>query len=145
MMGARTAGLSLLIAASLSTVTVRAPHAELRLEVAVTEAQRERGLMDRSTISPHTGMIFVFDRDEPVAFWMKDTLVPLDMIFIGADGSVRRVFSNVPVVSPTLSDDEIPREAGKAKYVIELRAGEAAQDGIADGVKLDLSGVSAST
>ncbi len=61
------------------------------------EAQREHGLMDRTAVAPHTGMIFVFDRDDAVAFWMKNTLVPLDMIFVGADGTVRRVSANVPV------------------------------------------------
>lgn len=133
--------LTAVLAAALPTVVVDAPRAELTLEVARTMTQREHGLMDRTAIPPHTGMIFVFKRDEPVAFWMKSTLVPLDMIFVAADGSVRRVFANVPVVSPTMPDDEIPREAASAKYVIELPAGEAAQDGIADGIKLDLRGV----
>jgi uncharacterized membrane protein (UPF0127 family) len=130
-----------MLAAALSTVTVHAPRADLTLEVARTEAQREHGLMDRNTMQPHTGMIFVFADDEPVAFWMKDTLVPLDMIFIAADGTVRKVFANVPVVARSLPDDQIPREAAKAKYVIELQAGEAAHDGITQGVKLDLHAV----
>ena len=130
-----------LVAFALPTVVVHAPRAELTLEVASTEAQRERGLMDRTAIPPHTGMIFVFERDEPVEFWMKETLVPFDMIFVAADGTVRRVFANVPVVAPTMPDESIPREGGEAKYVIELRAGEASQDGIAQGIKLDLHDV----
>lgn len=130
-----------LVAFALPTVVVHAPRAELTLEVASTDAQRERGLMDRTAIPPRTGMIFVFERDEPVEFWMKETLVPLDMIFIAADGTVRRVYSNVPVVAPTMADESIPREGGEAKYVIELRAGEASQDGIAQGIKLDLHDV----
>ncbi len=120
---------------------VRAPHAELTLEVARTEAQREYGLMKRTQIPPHTGMIFVFESDGQIAFWMKNTLVPLDMIFVAADGRVRRVFNNVPVVSRSLPDAEIPREIGTAKFVIELSAGEAAHDGVAKGVQLDLHGV----
>jgi uncharacterized membrane protein (UPF0127 family) len=71
---------------------------------------------------------------------MKDTLVPLDMIFIAADGTVRRVFSKVPVVAATLPDEQIPREGAQAKYVIGLAAGEASADGIVAGVKLDLRG-----
>jgi uncharacterized protein len=129
------------VALLLPTVLVHAPRADLTLEVARTDSQREHGLMDRAAIPLHTGMIFVFDRDAPIYFWMKNTLVPLDMIFIGADGTVRRVFSNVPVVAQTLPDGDIPREGDVAKYVIELRAGEASQDGIAEGVKLDLHGV----
>jgi hypothetical protein len=122
----------------LPTVIVHAPKADLTLEVARTYAQRERGLMDRAAVPQHTGMIFVFERDEIVAFWMKDTPVPLDMIFVAADGTVRRVFADVPVVARTLPDNQIPLEAAKAKYVIEVHAGEAVQDGIAGGVKLDI-------
>jgi uncharacterized protein len=99
--------------------------------------------MNRSSLPAHTGMIFVFDRDETVDFWMKNTLLPLDMIFVAADGTVRRVFANVPVVNPKGSDDSIPREEAKAKYVIELNGGEAAKDGIVAGLKLSLHDVPA--
>lgn len=134
---------AILIAAGLSTVTVHAPRADLTLEVARTPAQREYGLMNRTQVARHTGMIFVFDQDDFVNFWMKNTLVPLDMIFVGADGTVRRVFANVPVLASPVPDNAIPLEGAKAKYVIELHAGEAAADGIAAGVKLDLRGVPA--
>jgi uncharacterized protein len=125
----------------LTTIVVHAPTADLTLEVARTQAEQEQGLMNRRYVAPHTGMIFVIERDEPVEFWMKNTLVPLDMIFIAADGTVRRVFADVPVVAPTLPDDQIPREGSQAKYVIELPAGEASKDGIAAGIKLDLRDV----
>jgi uncharacterized membrane protein (UPF0127 family) len=130
----------IVLAAALATIVVHAPKADLTLETARTEPARELGLMDRAVLAPHTGMLFVFERDERVDFWMKDTLVPLDMIFIAGDGTVRRVFSNVPVVAPTLPDEQIPREGAPAKYVIELPAAEASADGIVEGVKLDLSG-----
>jgi len=135
--------LAAILALGLPTVVVHAPKADLTLEVARTDAQRERGLMNRTDIAPHTGMIFVFERDEFVSFWMKNTLVPLDMIFAGSDGTVRRVYANVPVLHPQPSDAQIPLEGAQAKYVIELHAGEAAKDGIADGVKIDLQGVPA--
>lgn len=138
----KVAVLTIAVASALATIVVHAPKADLTLEVARTESQREHGLMDRHVVSPHTGMLFVFERDENVDFWMKDTLVPLDMIFVAADGTVRRVFSNVRVVAPALPDEQIPREGAQAKYVIELAAGEASADGIAAGVKLDLRGAS---
>ncbi|MGC1382008.1 MAG: DUF192 domain-containing protein [Candidatus Baltobacteraceae bacterium] len=131
------------VALALPTVVVHAPQADLTLEVARTEPQRERGLMERTSVAPHTGMIFVFDSDETLDFWMKNTLVPLDMIFVAADGTVRRVFANVPVVSPSTPDGAIPREEARAMYVIELHAGEAAKDGIAAGTRLDLHGLAA--
>lgn len=129
------------LVAMLATTVVAAPKANLTLEVARTDEQRERGLMYRQTLPPHTGMIFLFDGDEQISFWMKNTLIPLDMVFVAADGTVRRVFANVPVVSPKLPDDQIPEETSRARYVIELPAGEAAPDGIAAGVKLNLHGV----
>ena len=125
----------------LPTITIGAPKAELHLEVARTEPQREYGLMNRTSMPAHHGMIFVLDGDSELAFWMKDTLIPLDMIYVAADGTVRKVYANVAVVSPSLPDERIPREIGTGKYVIELSAGEAAKDGIAEGVKLNVSGV----
>lgn len=118
----------------LAMVAIAAPRAHLRLQVARTEAQRERGLMGVRYLPAHTGMLFVFDADAPIEFWMKDTLVPLDMIFIGKDGLVRTVFADVPVVPADTVDDRIPRRDGIAKFVLELPAGEAARDGLARGL-----------
>ena len=143
------AALALLLAATpaapspspLPAITLGAPKAVLHLEVARTEPQREYGLMNRTSMPAHHGMIFVFDGDGELAFWMKDTLVPLDMIYVAPDGTVRKVYANVAVVPPSLPDDRIPREVGTGKYVIELSAGEAAKDGITEGVKLNVAGV----
>jgi uncharacterized membrane protein (UPF0127 family) len=120
----------------LAMVAIASPRAQLRVQVARTEAQRERGLMGVRSLRAHTGMLFVFDTDAPIEFWMKDTLVPLDMIFIGKDGLVRTVFANVPVVPVDAPDDRIPRRDGLAKFVLELPAGEAARDGLARGVRV---------
>ncbi len=129
---------TLILAALLPTIVVQAPRATLTLEVASTPAQRERGLMNRSSLAPHTGMLFVFASDAPVSFWMKNTLVSLDMLFIASDGVVRRVAADVPTVDPNIRDELIPRIAGEGKYVIELSAGEAARDGIVAGIRLSL-------
>lgn len=132
-----------LLVAALTSVVVHAPKADLHLEVARTDAQREYGLMNRTSLPPHTGMIFVFPDDGDVAFWMKNTLLPLDMVFVGADGTVRLVDAKVATVPPSLPDGKIPLEKGAAKYVIELSAGEAAKDGIITGIRLDLADVPA--
>jgi uncharacterized protein len=120
----------------LPTINVHAPHAMLTLQVAKTEQERETGLMSVTTLPAHTGMVFVFEQDAPVTFWMKDTLVSLDMVFVAADGTVRSVAANVPVVSEDTPDSQIPTRPGVAKYVIELPAGEAQRDGIAPDVRL---------
>lgn len=120
----------------LPTIVAHAPKATLTLQVARTEEQRELGLMSVTKLAPHTGMLFVFDQDGPVAFWMKDTLIPLDMVFVGSNGFVRSVAADVPVVPESTPDSAIPRREGDAKYVIELAAGEAAKDGIVPGSQI---------
>lgn len=122
---------------TLAVVALRAPRAVLRVQVARTEPQRERGLMSVRRLPAHTGMLFIFDQDGSVAFWMKDTLIPLDMVFLAPDGTVRTVFARVAVVSPRLPDPDIPLEQGSAKYVIELPAGEAALDGLHAGARVE--------
>lgn len=121
----------------LRVVSLHAPAATLRVQVAQTEEQRERGLMAVRHLQPHTGMLFIFEQDAPVAFWMKDTLISLDMVFLSGDGVVRRVYTRVPVVSPKMADADIPLEQGTAKYVIELAAGEAARDGLRAGTRVE--------
>lgn len=122
---------------SLPYITLHAPKATIRVQVADTPQERSRGLMGVTHLPTHTGMLFIFERDDDVAFWMKDTLISLDMVFVGQDGTVRRVFARVPVVSPSLPDAQIPLEQGTAKYVIELPAGEAARDGLQPGTRIE--------
>lgn len=120
----------------LPTVAVKAPTATLHLQVARTDTQRELGLMSVTHLEAHTGMLFVFDEDSTVEFWMKDTLIPLDMVFVGRGGQVNDVAFNVPTVPLDTPDDAIPRRSGRGKYVIELPAGEAERDGIVAGAHL---------
>src|ERR1044071_3150495 len=76
------------------------------VEVALNEAERARGLMYRERLGPYDGMLFDFYQDAPVSFWMKNTLIPLDMVFIAGDGTIKHVHANaVP-----LSTDAIPSQ-----------------------------------
>jgi uncharacterized protein len=120
----------------LPTMTLHAPRADLTLQIATTESERELGLMSVTKLPERTGMVFVFAQDQPIEFWMKDTLIPLDMVFVARNGTVRSVASDVPVVPESTPDDRIPRRTGSAMYVIELPAGEAAKDGIRAGASL---------
>ncbi|MFN2527260.1 MAG: DUF192 domain-containing protein [Candidatus Baltobacteraceae bacterium] len=117
-------------------VTVHGPKAILRLEVADTPKKRELGLMYRRALLEHTGMVFVFEADSLVGFWMKNTLVPLDMVFLGPDGRVRAVFANVPRSTLRTPEAKVARRDGEGKFVLELPAGEAAQDGLVPGARL---------
>jgi uncharacterized membrane protein (UPF0127 family) len=128
--------------APLTPVHVRAPAEVLELRVADTTSRREFGLMCVRELPPRSGMIFVFsDGDNFRDFWMKNTLIPLDMVFVSKSGKVNEVRANVPSTRVDTPDDKIPHRDGTGTYVIELGAGEAARAGIKPGTTLDVSGV----
>jgi uncharacterized membrane protein (UPF0127 family) len=122
----------------LALVDGTAPHATLRLAVADDVVSREYGLMCVLRMRPQNGMIFVFSRESEWEFWMKNTLVPLDMVWVRADGTVTTVAANVPASTRTALDTSLARRRGHGLYVIELRANEAAADGIVVGSHLAL-------
>jgi uncharacterized membrane protein (UPF0127 family) len=110
-------------------LTIRSAGGEHRftVEVAATMAQQERGMMFRSSVPPDAGMIFPYDPPAEVTFWMKNTLVALDIIFIRADGTIARISTAVP-----LSLDLVPSGEPIA-VVLEIRGGRAAELGIREG------------
>jgi len=104
---------------------------EVALEVAATPAERERGLMYRSSLAEGRGMLFVFDQDGNHTFWMRNTLIPLDMVFIRSDGTIVRIATAKPL-------DETPVPAGEpVAAVLEIRGGRAAELGIKAGDTVD--------
>ncbi|MEZ4459840.1 MAG: DUF192 domain-containing protein [bacterium] len=98
------------------------------LEVADDPEEQRRGLMYRTEMRDNWGMIFVYDTDEIHQFWMKNTLIPLDMLFIGADGVVRGIVSDVPPL--TLTGRGISEAS---RHVLELNAGTCARLGSRQG------------
>jgi hypothetical protein len=111
---------------------------EVTLEVADTPEARQRGLMYRSTLADGRGMLFVFDEDADHQFWMKNTLIPLDLVFIDRGGRVVGVHADATPLSLA------PIRAGTpSRYVLEVPGGFAARRGIAAGDRVDLDGVRA--
>jgi len=109
---------------------------EVSIEVAATPAERERGLMYRSSLADGRGMLFVFDEDRNHSFWMKNTLIPLDMLFIARDGTVVGIHAN----ATPLSTANIA--VGKpSRYVLEVPGGWAARHGIAAGTQVEFRGL----
>jgi uncharacterized membrane protein (UPF0127 family) len=99
-----------------------------QVELAVNDAERAQGLMYRKELPEGRGMLFDFQREQEVAFWMKNTLIPLDMIFIRADGRILRIAEN----TTPLSEQTIP-SGGPVRGVLEVIGGTARRLGIAPG------------
>ncbi|MEA2663723.1 MAG: uncharacterized protein QOI11_667, partial [Candidatus Eremiobacteraeota bacterium] len=121
-------------------LVVDAPKSALRLAVADTDPRREHGLMGVAAVPPGEGMLFVFPEaaDQRRDFWMKDTIAPLDMVFVRADGTVSSVAARVPATKPGTPDSRVARRFGVGRYVIELTAGGAAAAGLRPGSRLAL-------
>ena len=137
---AALAAISLLVAAQASadgcapaTVDLRDPDSTARFEVEVmdTAEGRATGLMRRELLGRFAGMLFVYDEAQPVAFWMENTLIPLDMLFFDETGSLRRIHENaVPLDrTPIPGGDDI-------QFVLEINGGLARTLGIEEGAEL---------
>src|ERR1700760_3558564 len=98
------------------------------VELAVTDDERQKGLMFRKSLPESTGMLFDFKRDQDVSMWMHNTYVSLDMIFIRGDGRILRIAEN----TETESDKIIP-SGGPVRAVLEVVAGTAKKFGLAPG------------
>jgi uncharacterized membrane protein (UPF0127 family) len=101
------------------------------VEVADEPAERSRGLMFRESLDPAAGMLFVYDAPRRASFWMKNTLIPLDMIFADATGRVTRVHSNA------IPGDTTPIDGGDGVvFVLEINGGLAERLGIVPGAEV---------
>lgn len=105
--------------------------ARFSVELADDVAERARGLMHRAEMPAGAGMLFVYERQQKVSFWMKNTLIPLDMIFIGKDGVVRDVH---PMAVPG-DETPIPGPADTL-MVLEINGGLASRLGLGPGAEL---------
>lgn len=123
-------------AAPSPTVTLAGQRFDV--EVATTPAEQAHGLMDRTGMPANHGMLFVFPQDMPLTFWMKDTLIPLDMLFF--DGQ-RRLVAIQANAQPCKADPcRLYPSSVPARYVLELNAGVAARIGARQGDVITFSG-----
>jgi len=121
---------SLVDAAELQTLEIASKsgvHA-FAVELALTPEEQSRGLMYRKTLPEGQGMLFDFKRDQETSFWMKNTYVPLDMIFIRSDGRIHRIAENAEPLSERLVSSN-----GPVRAVLEVVAGTTRKLGIAPG------------
>jgi uncharacterized membrane protein (UPF0127 family) len=116
-----------------SSLVVDTPHGPARflVEIAADNASRMKGLMFRKEMPPDSGMLFEFPDDHFRSFWMKNTILPLDMLFIRADGTISSIAQNT---TPYSLDVVTSREPVRA--VLEINAGRSAALGITAGEKV---------
>jgi uncharacterized membrane protein (UPF0127 family) len=102
------------------------------VEIADTEASRERGLMFRTSLAPDAGMLFDYHKEQQAAFWMQNTLIPLDMVFISADGIVKTIHVNARPMDTTAIPSEVP-----VRFVMEIAGGRSEEIGLKVGDKFE--------
>jgi uncharacterized membrane protein (UPF0127 family) len=111
----------------------------LELEVANSDEEREKGLMFRKNLSEGTGMVFVWNDSKERGFWMKNTYIPLDMIFVAENGTVLNVEEADPEPDTLPPDLETYTSDGPALYVIETNKGFSESKGIEKGTQVVFS------
>jgi uncharacterized membrane protein (UPF0127 family) len=105
---------------------------EVPVEIAATDAERERGLMGRTALAQDAGMLFVFDQEQQLSFWMKDTLIPLSIAYIDTGGRIVDIQDMQPL-------DETPHPSTEpARYALEVNQGFFAARGIQIGDRVEL-------
>ena len=114
-------------AAELPTVTLTIGTHKLVAEVVTTVEQRATGLMNRFSLKPDHGMLFVFGRPAPQGFWMKNTYIPLSIAFLDADGRILNIEDMRP------QSEETHGSKGPALYAVEMKKGWFAERGIGPG------------
>jgi len=132
--------LALKIPAGAAAAELRLPDGfRVRAELALTPETQAKGLMYRETLAPDGGMLFVFGGPGVKHFWMKNTYIDLDMVFLDADLKVLRVFHRVPRSVPGQPEAELARVSAAAVCVLELPAGAARAHRVKPGSKLAIS------
>lgn len=105
---------------------------EIEVETADDDAERAQGLMFRESLGENCGMIFVFDEEEPLSFWMRNTLVPLSIAYIDADGGIVSIHDMEP-----LDETSVPSES-PAQYALEVNQGFFEENSVEAGDEVEL-------
>jgi uncharacterized membrane protein (UPF0127 family) len=124
----------------IEVVTKTGARHPVRVALAVTEAEQRRGLMQRRQLGADEGMLFVFPTESRQSFWMRDTLLPLDMVFARGDGHIAGIVANAAPLTDTPRGVE-----ASSRYVLEVNGGWCARHGVAAGDRLELTALPAAT
>jgi uncharacterized membrane protein (UPF0127 family) len=120
---------------TLKTALIQVGSAKVTAEIADSEVTRERGLMFRKSLEEGQGMIFVFAKDDRLAFWMKNTLIPLSLAYIASDGTIRQISDLEPESLATISSER------SVRYALEMNRGWFDRAGVRVGDKVEVGGL----
>jgi uncharacterized membrane protein (UPF0127 family) len=109
---------------------------KIKADLAATPVERERGLMFYKTLPKRYCMLFVFPQPAVMEFWMKNTWVPLDIIYVGPERKVTKIYERVKESTAATSDEDVARVTGSGLYVLELPAGASRRLGLRAGSQL---------
>ena len=115
----------------LQTKTIKINQWEITVEIADTPASKEKGLMGRESLDEDRGMLFVYDMDSRKSFWMKNTLIPLSIAYIAADGTIREIYDMEPL-SKRIIDSRY-----SVRYALEVNQGAFQLHGVKEGDKVE--------
>jgi len=123
---------------TLSIERAGAEPVEIAAEVAITDAERSQGLMNRKKLPDGEGMLFVFEHDQQVSFWMKDTLIPLSIAFIASDGRITEIRDLQPKDLSSVNSNSTA-----IRYALEVAQGWFGRVGVRPGdmARIDLAGI----
>lgn len=117
---------------TLNIVNSFGERVEVEVEIADDDNERQRGLMGRTELAENAGMLFIFEAEQPRSFWMKDTLLPLSIAYIAADGHIVDIQDMQPLDETSYPSTE------PARYALEVNQGFFTERGIQVGDRLDL-------
>jgi uncharacterized membrane protein (UPF0127 family) len=107
------------------------------VEIAKTNFEREKGLMGRDKLDDNSGMLFIFEKEGLYSFWMKNTLIPLDMAWLDSSGKIVFIKENAEPCKSIVCPSVIPQ--AQAKYVLEINGGKFSQEGIKVGDRAEIN------
>lgn len=115
------------------------PKTTFTVEIALTVEEQIRGLQGRDSLQPGSGMLFLYPKAAPRAFWMKDVLMPLDIVFADGQGRITEVLEQLPPCLGPVAHCPSYRSRSPARYVLEISAGQASARGLRLGDRLELA------
>lgn len=108
----------------------------VQMQIAALPAEMQKGLMFRETMGPDEGMLFIYARPQPMSFWMRNTLLPLDIGFISPDGELKEIYAMYP-----RDEKSVLSHGHYLQFALEMNQGWFRQAGVKPGAKLDLKAV----